>query len=200
MSTTATTRLEAVNIMLSALGESPVSTLVGNASASVAMAQAILDEVDKEVQGEKWHFNSEDEIQLVPDVNGEIAVPNNYIRVDAKRVLYPSLDITVRGGKLYDRIAHTSVFTSPVKVDVVMLLSFEDLPEAARQYIITRAARKLLDRVLGAQEHHAYNMRDEAQARARLMDFDSDTGDYSIFDNYDTARVIDRRYPERGTF
>lgn len=198
MSTTATTRLEAVNIMLSVLGESPVNTLAGNASATVAMAQTILDETDKEVQSEGWHFNTEKDVELVADRDGFIFVPANIIRLDIPTGLFPAQDITVRSGKVYDKVKHTFVFLAPIKFEVVYLFDFEELPESIRAYILSRAARKLQDRVLGAQEHHSYNMRDEAQARARAMNFESDTADYTVFDNSDTARVIDRMYPQRG--
>lgn len=198
MTTTATTRLEAVNIMLSVLGESPVNSLSGNSSASVAMAEAILDETDKEMQLEGWHFNTETDVELAPDVNGNINVPSNVVRIDTAESQGGTADVTVRSGKVYDKTEKTDVFTGSMKFECVYLLAFTDLPEAARHYVIVRAARKLQDRLLGAQEHHAYNMRDEQQARARLQDFEGETGDYTIFDNGDTARVIARKYPDRN--
>ena len=46
---TATTELEAVNIMLAAIGESPVNTLTGTLPVDVKLAQTTLEEVNKEV-------------------------------------------------------------------------------------------------------------------------------------------------------
>lgn len=200
MTQTATTRLEAVNIMLSTLGESPVNTLAGNANATTAMAQIVLDETDKETQIEGWKFNQEADVVLTPTAGNEIIIPSNAIRVDVRPETYPGKDYVVIGTKLYERVAHSFTITSQVKVDVVYLRTFDELPEPARAYIITRAARKFQDRMLGAQEHHSYNMRDEAQARARLENYESAQGHYTIFDNSGTARIIDRRYPNRGAF
>ena len=59
MTTAATTELESVNIMLAAIGESPVNTLTGTLPADVVMAQSTLTEVNKEVQSEGWSFNTE---------------------------------------------------------------------------------------------------------------------------------------------
>ena len=49
MTLAATTKLEAVNTMLSVIGEAPVSSLDTNATGDVAIAKNILDEVLKEV-------------------------------------------------------------------------------------------------------------------------------------------------------
>jgi hypothetical protein len=55
-----TTKLEAVNIMISVIGESPVNTLSGT-SVPVTVTQAVhaLDETSKAIQSEGWHFNTE---------------------------------------------------------------------------------------------------------------------------------------------
>ena len=56
-----TTQLEAVNTMLSVIGETPTtdSIISANSSADVVMAVQILDEVTKEVEAQGWHFNTE---------------------------------------------------------------------------------------------------------------------------------------------
>ena len=52
MTVAATTETEAVNIMMAAIGESPVNTLTGTLPADVVMARSTLTEVNKEVQSE----------------------------------------------------------------------------------------------------------------------------------------------------
>jgi len=193
MTILATTKLEAVNTMLSAIGEAPVSSITGNATADVAMAIAILDEVDKQVQSVGWHFNTEFDVVLTPNVSNEIEVPTNIIRIDVTRANAPTKDITQRGSKLYDLVEHSYTFTAQVKCDVVYLLAFTDLPEAARKYITARAARVFQDRVLGAREHHQYNLRDEQLALADLRRHEGLTGDYTYLDNL--PHVLDRVYP-----
>ena len=50
-------KLEAVNIMLSCIGESPVNSLVSGLADAEA-AELILNRVSKESQTEGWHFNT----------------------------------------------------------------------------------------------------------------------------------------------
>ena len=75
---------------------------------------------------------------------------------------------------------------------MVKLLDFPALPEPARRYITLRASRIFHDRVVGANELHKFYQEDEQEAWAMLLDYQGETGDFSVFDNYDVYRVIDR--------
>ena len=55
---TPTTELEAVNIMLSVIGEAPVNTITGTNSVDVSVAKNVLDETSMSVQGMGWNFNT----------------------------------------------------------------------------------------------------------------------------------------------
>jgi hypothetical protein len=70
--------------MLSAIGEMPTTQAILNAgsSADVVMAKQILDEVNKEVQGQGWHFNTEYDVPLVPDAVGKGAQGMVHCEVD----------------------------------------------------------------------------------------------------------------------
>ena len=76
-------------------------------------------------------------------------------------------------------------------IDRVIVLSFNDLPEAARRYIATRAARVFHDRVVGSGELHRFFQVDEQMAWTELLEYESEVGDYTIFDDYDVFRVIE---------
>ena len=64
-----TTKLEAINTMLSNVGEAPVNSLTGSLTNDVQLAQNILDEISREVQSAGWHFNTDKEVPLAPDSN-----------------------------------------------------------------------------------------------------------------------------------
>ena len=51
-------------------------------------------------------------------------------------------------GQLYDRIAHSFEWTKQ-KLKVTWVFDFEDLPEAAKQYITIRAANLFAMRMTG---------------------------------------------------
>ena len=61
-----TTQLEAVNTMLSAIGETPTTDAIiaADSSADVVMAVQILDEVTKEIESQGWNFNTEYDVPL----------------------------------------------------------------------------------------------------------------------------------------
>jgi hypothetical protein len=192
MPITPLTKLEAVNQMLSAIGESPINTLGTGTSVDARLAEQILDETDRNVQLVGWHFNTEKEYPLSRAVDKTITLANNVVRVDVDNDLYPSINVVQRGLKLYDLKGHTYEFNQDLKGEVIYLLSFEELPGAAKQYITARAARIFQDRVVGATDTARGLMMDEANALALLREADNDTGDFSIFDSYDVARTIFR--------
>lgn len=188
---TPTTKLEAVNIMLSTIGESPVNSL-SSGLVDAEMAETILNSVSREVQGQGWNFNREQAFLLGPSLDGEIIVPNNVLRADATAAP-DSLDLVQRGTRMYDKKNHTFKINRDVKLDLVVQLEFEELPEVARRFIAIKASRIFQDRVVGSDTLHGFNQQDEAQALFELKEFESDVEDFNIMDNYSVARVIDRR-------
>jgi hypothetical protein len=194
MSLNRMTELEAVNTMLVTIGEQPVSSLDNLAGLQDAsIAKQILSNISRAVQSKGWVFNLDLQVTYTPDANGEIVLGSNVLRIDTtSKVRSSTKDIVERGGKLYDRENNTSVFTDSVKVDRVIVLNFDDLPEAARRYIAARSARVFHDRVVGSGELHRFFQEDEQFAWAELLEYEAEVGDYTIFDDYDVYRVIER--------
>lgn len=189
-----TTELEAINIILSTIGESPVNSLAEVSSVvDAVVAKSVLKEVSTAVQEEGWHFNIEKNFTLTPDfLNKEIQVPGNCIQCDSSGQ-DSERDVCVRGNRLYDRDNLTFVFDRPVQVDMVLVLPFEELPQAARHYITIRAARVYQQRVVGSETLGNFTEKDEARARAGLRKFEADTSDYNILNgNWSVMRVLDR--------
>ena len=187
-----TTKLEAVNVMLTSIGEAPVNSLISGLE-DAELAETILESVNRETQSKGWIFNTDLKVTLGLNADNEIVLPTNYLRVDTRSTLRSSSkDIVERGRKLYDRIANSYVFTSGVQVDAVILLDFTDIPEVARRYITIRSARIFQDRVLSSTNIHGFQLVDEQQAYIELQDYQAETADFNIFDNYDTFAPIDR--------
>ena len=188
-----TEKLSAVNTMLSVIGEAPVNTLdASSQTADVAMAKSLLDEVSREVQSHGWHFNREYEVSLGPNDSNNISIPINAARVDVEPADSRNKDYIQRGDKLYNKTDSTFTINDAKKCTITYLLDWEDLPETARHYIMIRAARKFQDRVVGSGKHHDFTRGDEMAALMSLRSAEADAGDFSIFDNYDVYRVIDR--------
>lgn len=192
MSLTPTSELEAVNLMLSIIGESPVNSLTTSGVADASLAYQILSFASREVQLVGWHWNTEVDYPINCDSNGYLTLPANTLKVDTSGVS-GSLDLIQRGNRLYDRVNHTFTFTDSVNVDIVLLLTFDELPEAARSYIAIRAARQFQQRVIGSEVLEAFSSRDEYTAIAALKQAECETGDYNVLtDNWSVARVLTR--------
>lgn len=186
---TKTTQLEAINTMLSAIGEPPVNSLSSQRADSLIATQ-ILNEVSREVQSYGWHFNIEYKVVMTPDSSGFLYISENVARVDTD----PSqeLDIIIRGNRLYNKVTNSYVFSSSITVTRIVMLDFEEIPEPARRYIMIRAARIFMDRMVGSEKHHLFNLQDEVMALGKMREYEMDTADYSIFDEYSTASIIMR--------
>ena len=184
------TKLDAINIMLSAIGDSPVSSL-SSGLVEAEQAEQVLDNLEREVQSIGWHFNTDNNKLFAQTVGGEIILPLDCLRADAT-LLPNSPNLVQRGGKMYDRTNHTFIIGKEVYLDIVLHLEFEDLPEIAKRYITLKGARIFQDRFLGSETIHKFQLRDEADAYQELKEFEQITEDSNIFDNYDTFSILDR--------
>ncbi len=186
-----TTQLDAVNTMLSAIGEAPVNSL-SSGLVEAEIAETILNTVDREVQSMGWHFNTELNKSFAPDTSGNIILGTDILRADAT-LEAESPDLVQRGLKMYDRKNHTFNIGANTNLDVVVQLTFNDLPEVAKRYITLRATRIFQDRIVGSNTLHDFQIRDEERAMFELKEFDKAADDHNIFDNYDTFSIIDRQ-------
>lgn len=141
-----TTKLSAVNTMLASVGREPVTALDPSQDALADIALVALNEVDLMVQTQGMEENREEDWPIPLNVDGEAEVPENVLRIDAARCAYYPADkkaLTQRGSRIYNRRDRTFVLTpiAPIKVDCIVRLAFEDLPQAARMYIAVKAAQ-----------------------------------------------------------
>lgn len=193
--TTPTTKLEAVNSMLSTIGEAPVNSLTSGL-VDAETAETILNEVSRSVQASGWNFNSEPNYTIAANISGEVRLPTEVIRADLAdsetKFRSTKNEYVQRGNKMYDKIKHTYNIGAPLTLDVVVLLNYELCPEVARRYISVKAARIFQERVVGSDTLSAMNRNDEQEALFALREMEGDNGDYNIFDDRSTARVLDR--------
>ena len=181
MSVAATTELEAINIMLAAIGEAPVNTLTGTLPVDVRLAQSTLTEVNKEVQSEGWSFNTEiDVTQQRDNSTQQINLSTDILRIDPNIHQHPNIDAIQRGLKLYDRINNKFEFDEDLICTVVYFRTFVEIPEPARRYITIKAARIFVDRLVSDDGLRTYTQQDEVRARAILMETDLANGDHNL--------------------
>ena len=203
MTVAATTELEAINIMLAAIGEAPVNSLIGTLPVDVKLAQSTLTEFNKEIQSEGWSFNTEIDVTLVRNqTTKQIELSTDILRIDANIHQHPTIDPIQRGLKLYDRLNNRYEFDEDLICTVVYFRPFIELTEPARSYINIKAARVFVDRLVSDDGLRSYTEQDEIRARAILMETDLANGDHnilrgdpsltSVFDTYSPANGLIR--------
>lgn len=191
------TELDAVNLMLAAIGETPVASLEQSGQVDAVIARKTLDEASTDVQSRGWHFNTDKGYPLRAEAHAphRIPAPANAARIDP---VGPDagLDLTVRGGRLWDRRRHTDSFpdTPLICVDIVWILAFSDMPPPARRLVATRAARIFSDRVVGEGALHGFTVADEDAAFRAMRKFEAKTAKRSILNaSHAVFRILDRR-------
>ena len=98
----------------------------------VAIALNTLREVSREVQSEGWSFNKELDYPITPDSNNEVKIANNILQMDLNSTYTQNMgkDSINRGGKLYDRIAHSDKWTDDtLYVDITWYFDWENIPQ-----------------------------------------------------------------------
>ncbi|ANS05738.1 tail tubular protein A [uncultured phage_Deep-GF0-KM16-C193] len=191
---TRTTELEAVNTILSSIGEAPLNSLTGTLPVDGTTAKNVLDEICREVQSMGWHWNSHYKVDLSRDTDNKIPIGTDVLRVKLNsRYDRYSYDVVQRDNYLYNLAKNEDTFTQDFEDnDVVYLLDFSKIPEQAKRYITIRSARVFHDRTLGANTLHKFSSEDEARSLAVLKQAETETGEHNIFDSYLQSYTVNR--------
>ena len=178
----ASTELDAVNQILSSVGQAPVTTL-DLQNPEVAIVLTTLREVNRQVQSEGWHFNVEPHYTFTPDSDTkEIAFPTNVLQLDTSKDTHRDAYNPIRrNGKFYDKLKHTYKWDESITADVTWLFEFDDIPPAIQIYITARAARLAANKLVGDANLSQLLQEQEFQTRAAAIEYDCNQGDYSVF-------------------
>lgn len=172
--------LAAVNDILAAIGEPPVSTLEGDSNADVANARRILNKVNRQIQSRGWTFNIEEGVTLLPDVFSRmITYSSDYLSLLSNGGQSQYVN---RGGYVYDRTARTDKFAGGIVVNLIRLREFNEMPECFRTLIITKASRQFNNRFFGAPEVDGNLQEEEADAQRDCFEYELDYGNYNMLD------------------
>jgi len=158
---TPTTELEAVNVMLDTIGESPVSDLDTVTSIDVSKARDMLRAFSREIQSKGWWFNSDEQYEFTLDAQGYCVIPNQILSL---RPSIGGLRLTLRNKRVWDLDNKTDKFDTAPACDVVWFFDYEELPETARRYIAIRAGRVFQTSVLGSETQDVFTRDHESEA------------------------------------
>lgn len=226
----ATTELEAVNAMLSAIGESPVET-VDTAHADVERAVNLLRDKTRTLQNRKWKFNTEFGLALTaastaqawtdPDDTAKtlsVFTPPAYLGAwNLSRISeQASFDVTIRPSKVYqvasayvlvfydrkfnrDGFEASTLRNGKLYIDATWRFDFANLPDVARRYVTTSAARQFIAEALGDDNARLRNAAaEELSAWRDLREEEGEDDVFSLLDSPDTSGILGGRLRDRG--
>lgn len=195
------TKLDAVNIVLNAIGETPVSSLTSGLPDAEA-AESKLDATIKEVLAKGWHQNLERSIVMNRNKDGEIIVPRQYLRVDTVgKDQTVNVVIRKQNGKrkLFNLSAYSYTFERDLEVDAIIEIEFDSLIFELQNYIAHRAARKFQESSMGSASLDGFAVRQEQEAYAALMDAEAEGEDSNIIrESPHVAYATYRHHPYSG--
>lgn len=179
-SLSSSTELDAINDILSAIGEPPVSSLDAEANADVANARRILANQNRRVQSKGWTFNIELDTTLTPDVFSQMI---NYLPTFLKVTSTSGTTNYIKRGEfVYDTTNKTDLFESSIQVNLVMLRDYDEMPWCFRDLIVAKAARQFNMRFFGDDSVEAKLAQEEAEAQQNCMEYELDYGNYNMLD------------------
>jgi len=185
------TKLDAVNDILSALGHRQVTTIQGTTSQHARNAVNMLNQADRMIQLQGWSFNYLPEVTYSVDAsNGFVYIPDNVVQftVPFER------QYQIRGNRVFDRSRNTYVIETALTGSAKVLLDFDELPEAAKNYITRMAARSAYDKFIGSDETRQTLYAEEVMARQELVNYDAETASYTMLDHYSQPRLCGSDY------
>ena len=164
-----TALLDAVNVLLTNIGEQPVDNLDNEQIQDARVATQTLLEFHKDGQTRGWSWNSEKAYPFPSDAtSGNVEVPANAIswavnpyRLNGRYVL--------RGQRVYDKERRSYQIEETIQADVTWLLSWDESPEAYNRWTTIRAARVFATRMLGDTNLIQYTAVDEQAALTELQ-------------------------------
>lgn len=172
--------LDAINDILSAIGEPPVSSLDAEANADVANARRILSGQNRKVQSKGWTFNIETDTTLTPDVfSGMINYLPTFLKVTSTS---GTTNYIKRGEFVYDTTNKTDIFSGPIQVNLIQLRDYDEMPWCFRELIVAQAARKFNMSFFGDDSVEAKLAQEESEARISCNEYELDFGNFNMLD------------------
>ena len=186
------TELSAVNSILGAIGQAPITALNTQTTTTsdssqisenpeIAMIYNLLRDANVDTQSEGWHFNTEYHVKFTPNSNKKIAIGDDILSMDlhdnqARR----HHNLVRRNGFIYDKIDHTDEFDGDLDLDVVKLYNFEDLPIVFRRFITYRAMAAAATQLVANPNLVRLLTNQASLARAALQEYECNQGDFSM--------------------
>lgn len=182
------TLLDAVNIIMRAIGAGAVQTLdYITKSTDAEDALKSLHDWSMQVQQDGWQWNTDEDLVIDPApaddmlIPGRIQLPSDTLKVDTVGISAP-LDLVQRGLYLWDKKNHTFNIGKSVHLDLVHAIDFEDLPQAVRNYITIKAAQQFAGPKLNSGATNQFTKEAMQEAYIKLLNAEDESDDRTMYD------------------
>jgi hypothetical protein len=179
-------KLEAVQMLLRAIGSSPVNSL-NVAHPDVANALSSLERLRKSVQKRGWWFNTDYNVVFQAEVGtGEVGIPK-----EITKFIPAEATFVKRGRKVYNSQTQTfNIGTSVTALKTVRSLEWEDLPSSMQEYAAYLACAQFISDEL---EDTAKEEKYQKLAGISKIDLDAEDLDSIKVNVFHNARVMRAR-------
>lgn len=196
------TLLDAVNNVLWGIGSKAVLSLdTQGLTTDAAAALRLVHSVSTQVQTPGWNWNTDYDLVIDPAPQdaqqvadrGSCSLPQTTLSADTSgKDTWRNL--VMRGKKLYDPVKHTFNIGISITVTIVTMLDFNDLPQAARNYIAARSARLFAASKLNNPTTTSFLSNEEIIAMVALEEEEDKSDDRTLYQkNGRMARMHLRR-------
>ena len=164
MATLGLTKLGAVNRILYAVNERPVSALQTGGSAIESDAERFLDDTNLVLQSYGWPENTRFFETLTPDGSGIVTLASDTLHV------WPSgaseyRTLTISGDRLFDQNSGSfNLGLTAITVDRIYLVAFADASQKLKELITTTAACYFQQKIKGSATMDAMLQQERALA------------------------------------
>ena len=184
--------IDAVNRVLSAIGDAPVNSIEDPTNVNVINAISIVEKCSRREQSKGWSFNMNENYKLNIDVNTQkISWSATFLRLVSKN----GKVLTRRDNHVYNFTDQT--FTFPGKniiVEVILEVPLEDCPEPMINYIVATASSEFQKKYLNDPNLSESLSIEERQAWVDLQDYELEVNKFNALESPQVQRIRGRRY------
>ena len=185
---TATSKLDAINIVLSSIGADPVNTIDEEIDVDVANAVRMLERTSRDIQRKGWDYNTY-ALTLSP-----LAFTNRIPWIPTI-ISFQAADggsYAKRGDYFFAMTRQTPEFTADIQISAIMAVDFDDLPDCFRNYIAAKTALDFQAHYMGDSTIAGDLSLAVQEAYQDIVSYDMNMGDYNMLQMTGVTPVLER--------
>lgn len=182
--------IEAVNRVLSSIGDAPINSVEEPTNVNVINAIALIDKHNRRQQSKGWSFNLNKNYALNVDVNTKrIPWSTTFLRLASKN----GKALVRRDDYVFNFTDYTFTFSgTSIVVEVILEVPLENCPEPMINYIIAAASSEFQIKYLNDPALTEALAREEQMAWVDLQDYELEVNKYNAFDNVNIQQILRR--------